>query len=59
MRVRELAIELDKLRDAAETPVPGWVSYLDSNGDDCGYSDPYRSVTILLNRRGTIQHVHH
>lgn len=28
-------------------------------GDDCGYSDPYRSVTILLDRRGMVQYVHH
>ena len=28
-------------------------------GDDCGYSDPYRSATLLLDRRGVIQHAHH
>ncbi|HVA49194.1 MAG TPA: redoxin domain-containing protein [Pirellulales bacterium] len=27
-------------------------------GDDCGYSDPYRSVTFLLDRRGFVRHVH-
>ncbi len=28
-------------------------------GDNCGYSDPYRSATFLLDRRGVVQHVHH
>jgi len=27
-------------------------------GDDCGYCDPYRSVTFLLDRRGVVRHVH-